>query len=86
MTMSFAGHGAHPIISAAGDATELKGWYGHIPFPTPEQLAAKRAELLAQIEEDRAARALVVLARPEPVLVSTRKGRRTAPVPPKVAA
>ena len=40
---------AHPIISAAGDATELRGWYGHIPFPTPEQLAAKRAVLLAQI-------------------------------------
>lgn len=53
MTLSFASKGAHPIISGAGDATELRGWYGHIPFPTPEQMAAKRAVLLAQMEEDK---------------------------------
>jgi hypothetical protein len=83
MTMSFAGKGAHPVISGAGDATELTGWYGHIPFPTPEQLAVKRAQLLAQIEEDRGTK-VVVLAPRQRVLVSTRKGRRTTP--PKVAA
>ena len=84
MTMSFAGKGAHPIISAAGDATELRGWYGHVPFPTPEQLAAKRVELLAQIELDRPTKAPVVLMPRERVLVSTRKRRRTTPLPPKV--
>ena len=83
MTMSFAGKGAHPIISGAGDATELTGWYGHVPFPTPEQLAVKRAQLLAQIEQDRVAK-VVVLAPRERVIVSTRKGHKTTP--PKVAA
>jgi hypothetical protein len=86
MTLSFEGKGAHPIISGAGDATELRGWYGHIPFPTPEQLAVKRAQLLAQIEEDKAGEPVVVLARREPVRVSSRKVRRTMPTPPAAAA
>lgn len=79
MTVSFPTKGAHPVISGAGDRTELLGWYGHIPFPTPEQLANKRAELLAQIAEDKARRETVAL--PAPKVQITRRS-----VPPKVAA
>lgn len=55
----------HPVMTMAGimpGGTEMQNWYDHVPFPTPAQLAVKRAELLAEIEEWKARKALAATA------------------------
>ena len=55
----------HPVMTMAGimpGGSEMTNWYNHVPFPSPEQLAVKRVELLAQIEELRVAKDRAALA------------------------
>lgn len=50
-----------PVMTPAGimpGGSEMREWYGHIPFPSPAALTRKRAELLALIEERKAEKAL----------------------------
>ena len=61
----FIDRDTHPVMTMAGimpGGSEMTNWYNHVPFPNPEQLAVKRAELLAQIEELRVAKERAALA------------------------
>jgi hypothetical protein len=70
MSERYTARDAHPVMTMAGimpGGTEMKSWYNHVPFPTPAQLALKRAELLVEIEEWKARKALA--ARPQPDVI-----------------
>ena len=61
----FTDRDTHPVMTMAGimpGGSEMTNWYNHVPFPSPEQLAVKRVELLAQIEELRVAKDRAALA------------------------
>ena len=60
--------GFHPVMTMAGimpGGSEMTNWYDHVPFPTGEQLALKRAELLAETAAWKAEKALVAATRTE---------------------
>lgn len=69
MAEHYTARDVHPVMTMAGimpGGTEMKNWYNHVPFPTPAQLELKRAELLAEIEEWKARKALAATGtRPE---------------------
>jgi hypothetical protein len=47
--------------------SEMKTWYTHVPFPNPAQLELKREELLVEIEEWHARKALAAAGGALPV-------------------
>ena len=67
MAERYVPRGAHPVVTAGGimpGGPEMTNWYTHVPFPNPQVLAAKRAALLAQIEEQRGTQERATPGRP----------------------
>ena len=56
----FTARDAHPVMTIGGimpGGSEMVQWYNHVPFPNPDQLALKRAELIALTAERKAEKA-----------------------------
>ena len=57
MRETYDARDSNPVMTAGGimpGGSEMTNWYDHIPFPSPTVLAAKRVELLALLEAEKA--------------------------------
>ena len=66
MSERFTSGEARPVMTMAGimpGGSQMTHWYNHIPFPNPDQLAAKREQLLAEIEAWKAEKAIAAAVR-----------------------
>ncbi|HEX2701105.1 MAG TPA: hypothetical protein VHM89_12965 [Acidimicrobiales bacterium] len=73
MTERYTAREDHPVMTMAGimpGGSEMKTWYNHVPFPTPEQLEVRREELLGEIEAWKAEKALTQAGHTTPEITS----------------